>query len=96
MHVLFGTIDELPKMDSVTTTLRGMIPYLVVDPLVEAGQLSWFAASSLQVHGHELSIMFDADGAHYGGDAGLALWIDGLLAAHSPILRRLVLPLQTR
>jgi hypothetical protein len=70
-------------------------PRLVVEPLLEEGQLEWFCASSLLVYGREVAVTYERDGWRCGkaGVAGLALWLDGRLVAHAPSLRRLSVPL---
>ena len=74
---------------------RGVAPCLVVEPLIGAGQLAWFSASSVRVQGREVAVAFDADGTHFSEDgvAGLAVWLDGRLVAHAPTLQRLAVPL---
>ena len=77
------------------TPLPGAAPHLVVEPLVGAGQLEWFCASSVLVHGREVAVAFDPEGTRCGGEgaAGLALWLDGQLVRHAPALARLSVPL---
>ena len=67
---------------------------LIVEPLFVPGeQLSSFAAGGLRIRGQEVEVAFDVDGTRYGGSAGLAVWLDGRLAAHSPKLSRLAVRL---
>lgn len=76
---------------------------LVVQPLFGAGQLGWFAASGILVHGHEVEVEFlDASRAYSRtrnsmvstrGRPGLAVWVDGALAACAETLQRLEVPL---
>ncbi|MFI8090767.1 MGH1-like glycoside hydrolase domain-containing protein [Streptomyces sp. NPDC086080] len=36
-----------------------------------------FAVENLAYHGHNLSVLWDRDGRHYGHGAGLTVWLDG-------------------
>ncbi|MGJ3561868.1 discoidin domain-containing protein [Streptomyces sp. INA 01156] len=36
-----------------------------------------FAVENLPYHGHNLSVLFDRSGRHYGHGAGLSVWLDG-------------------
>lgn len=67
---------------------------LVVQPLFARGQLRWFRASRLRIRGHDVAVSWDETGEHFGGGAGLALWVDGEVAACTERLERLeaVLP----
>jgi hypothetical protein len=67
---------------------------LAVDPLLpadpgEPGWWPWFAIQDVPWHGHLLTLVFDADGTHYGRGAGLTLYVDGRVAARSDRLARL-------
>ena len=74
---------------------RQATPALVVEPLFAADQLSWFTASAVPIRGSTIDVAYDRDGTHKhgGGLAGLAVWVDGKMAAHAPTLGRLVVPL---
>ena len=63
---------------------------LVVEPLfMPMRQLKHFVAVGVRVHGHEVDVAFDVDGTRFGGAPGLAVWLDGRLAARTKTLRRL-------
>jgi len=61
---------------------------LVVNPLVPS---SWgyFALEDAPYHGHDVSVVWDGDGNHYGRGQGLTVWVDGRRAAHRADLGRL-------
>jgi len=65
---------------------------LVINPLVTAAELRWFACTGLLVRGSELAVRFDADGTYYGEGGGLMVWLNGSLVAHAHQLQRIVLP----
>ncbi|MEZ6038182.1 MAG: discoidin domain-containing protein [Planctomycetota bacterium] len=79
-------------VDLVVTGLVGLRPSaddrLVVDPLV-ADDWDWFALERLGYRGHEVAVRWDRTGARYGRGAGLRVFVDGRLVAHSPSLTRL-------
>ena len=66
---------------------------LVIEPLFSPTQIGHFAAVGVRVHGRDVDVAFDIDGTHYGGSPGLAVWLDGQLAAHMKTLGRLEVPL---
>eukprot|EP00929_Paragymnodinium_shiwhaense_P095082 TRINITY_DN56042_c0_g1_i1.p1 TRINITY_DN56042_c0_g1~~TRINITY_DN56042_c0_g1_i1.p1 ORF type:complete len:246 (+),score=14.70 TRINITY_DN56042_c0_g1_i1:73-738(+) len=72
-------------IDLVLTGLLGIRPQpdskIVVNPLVPLELLSHFAVDHIKYHGHNLSIIWDADGSHYGMGAGLKLVVDGVIVA---------------
>jgi hypothetical protein len=69
---------------------------LVVDPLVpvDSELVKWFAMRHIHVRRHVFDVVWDADGGRYGlGRAGLFVWRDGELVAHSATLAALSVPL---
>ncbi|MGL5930288.1 MAG: MGH1-like glycoside hydrolase domain-containing protein, partial [Dermatophilaceae bacterium] len=56
-----------------------------VDPQVAPGW-SHFAAENVPYHGANLSVVWDADGSHYGVGVGLSLWRDGVRIHSQPDL----------
>lgn len=54
---------------------------------------AWFHAAHVRVHGREVSVQYDADGTHFGGGTGIAVWLDGKLAASAATLEPLQIPL---
>ncbi|MFL5997269.1 MAG: MGH1-like glycoside hydrolase domain-containing protein [Streptomyces sp.] len=64
--VLSGLFGIRPQPDTTVT----------ISPLVP---LDWdhFAVENLPYHGHNLSVLFDRDGRHYGQGSGLTVWLDG-------------------
>ncbi|EOD68104.1 MGH1-like glycoside hydrolase domain-containing protein [Amycolatopsis vancoresmycina] len=74
--VLSGLLGLRPQSD---TTLR-------VQPLTPS---TWdhFAAENVPYHGHDVTVLWDRDGTHYGQGAGMRLYVDGRLVQRSPTLR---------
>lgn len=85
--------------DLVIGGLVGLVPRkddtIEVDPLVPTDgptgkpAWDWFCLDGVPYHGHEVTIVWDRDGTHYGRGAGLAIWVDGAGVARSPHLARL-------
>jgi len=79
--------------DLIVTGLVGIRPRsddrLVVKPLVSASEWPWFCLDQVPYHGHSLTVLWDADGSHYGRGSGLTLLVDGSIAGHRPTLGEL-------
>ncbi|MFC1408578.1 LamG-like jellyroll fold domain-containing protein [Streptacidiphilus sp. N1-12] len=82
-----STFDDL-----VLSGLLGLRPQsgndLRVQPLVPSG---WdhFAAENVPYHGHNITLLWDRDGTHYGQGKGMKVYVDGVLRSTSPTLRDL-------
>ncbi|MGW4517438.1 MGH1-like glycoside hydrolase domain-containing protein [Streptomyces sp. NPDC004393] len=80
-----STFDDL-----VLSGLLGLRPQaggnLRMQPLVPA---DWdhFAAENVPYHGHNITLLWDRDGTHYGQGPGMKIYIDGRLSRTSPTLR---------
>ena len=83
--VLSGVVGVQPGNDNTT---------VVINPLVPADVLQWWAADGVPACGHSLTVAFDSDGSHYHNGSGLKVWVDGVVKASSPTLSRLVVPLR--
>jgi len=90
--ILSGLIGIRPHADDV----------LEVDPLLSPLNSSehpirYFALDNLRYHGHDLTLIFDADGSRYHLGAGLSIFSDGQrLAGPAPLHRTILrLPLRT-
>ena len=76
--------------DLVLSGLIGLRPQtgntLEVRPLVPS---TWdhFAAENVPYHGHDVTVLWDRDGKHYGQGAGMRLYVDGRLVQSSATLR---------
>lgn len=76
--------------DLVLSGLIGLRPQagdtLEVKPLTPS---TWdhFAAENVPYHGHDVTVLWDRDGKHYGQGAGMRLYVDGRLVQRSPVLR---------
>jgi hypothetical protein len=67
----------------------------VVQPLADAS-IKWFALDNLAYHGHDVTVVWDPDGAKWGGVGGckgLCVFVDGKVAARSDTLARLTVTL---
>ncbi|MEU0796615.1 LamG-like jellyroll fold domain-containing protein [Amycolatopsis sp. NPDC005961] len=76
--------------DLVLSGLIGLRPQtgdtLAIRPLTPS---TWdhFAAENVPYHGHNVTVLWDRDGKHYGQGAGMNLYLDGKLVRHSATLR---------
>ncbi|MFJ7213081.1 MGH1-like glycoside hydrolase domain-containing protein [Amycolatopsis sp. NPDC098790] len=76
--------------DLVLSGLLGLRPKagttLDVRPLTPS---TWdhFAAENVPYHGHNVTVLWDRDGRHYGQGAGMRLYVDGRLVQRSATLR---------
>ena len=73
--------------DLIISGLMGVQPQLdgsiVIEPLLPEGEWDWFSLSRLHCAGKQISLVYDRTGKHYGGEAGLTVYVDGKKAAHS-------------
>ena len=99
-HYFHSGFDDL-----VISGLAGITPQpddsVVVDPLLPAkdrakDRLRWFAVQDVPYHGRSLSVVYDEDGRHYRGGAGLRVYVDGALAGSRPTLGKLVVPVAAK
>ena len=67
--------------DPLITGLIGLRPRadnrIVLQPLLPAGQWSYFAIDALPYHSHLLTVLWDETGKHYNRGKGMALLVDG-------------------
>jgi hypothetical protein len=76
--VIGGLVGLCPRLDEVVD----------VDPLLPHGAWSYFCLDRVRYHGHDLTILYDADGSRYRHGAGLRIHVDGREIAASPALTR--------
>lgn len=82
-----STFDDL-----VLSGLVGLRPQaggdLVLQPLAPS---SWdhFAAENVPYHGHNITVLWDRDGTHYGQGPGMRVYVDGQLSRTSATLRNM-------
>lgn len=74
--------------DNVITGLAGIRPddndkSLVINPLLEKGDLKYFMLENVCYRGHDITIIYDESGNHYGVGQGLMIYVDGILGASS-------------
>ncbi|MEX0332616.1 MAG: glycosyl hydrolase family 65 protein [Puniceicoccaceae bacterium] len=77
--LITGLIGLRPRADSI----------IEVDPLLPAGRWEWFRLENVSYRGHNLSIVWDADGQRYGLGPGMHLMVDGEKVASSSSLEPL-------
>lgn len=86
-HYFHSTFNDI-----VITGLIGLRPHLgrtlVINPLAPK---SWdyFCLENVPYHGHNLTILWDRTGDHYHHGAGLRVFQDGDLIAHSTTLQKI-------
>ncbi|HEY8301469.1 MAG TPA: LamG-like jellyroll fold domain-containing protein [Jatrophihabitans sp.] len=74
-------------VDLVLSGLLGLRPSsdntLAVHPLVPS---SWdhFVVENAPYHGHNVTVLYDRDGTHYGQGSGLRIYVDGALVKATP------------
>ena len=80
-------------VDLVITGLVGLRPRaddsLEVNPLAP-GKWDWFALDNVRYRGRDVMIVWDRNGTHYGGGAGLSLYVNGRRVARADSLGRLM------
>ena len=75
--VLSGVVGLQPRANGT----------LLVNPLVPAGVLPWWAVDGVAIHHKIVSALFDLDGSHYpDAPKGLTVLVDGVVAASVPTL----------
>jgi hypothetical protein len=78
--------------DLVISGLVGLRPQaddtLVVNPLVP-DDWDWFCLDQIRYHGHDLTIVWDRSGQHYGRGKGLQVLVDGRRVAAANGLQRI-------
>ena len=78
--------------DLVIAGLVGLVPRdddtLELHPLLPDDAWDWFCLEGVRYRGHDVTIIWDRDGSHYGRGAGLTAWVDGRRVAHAPTLAR--------
>jgi hypothetical protein len=64
---------------------------LRLQPLVPA---SWdhYAVENVPYHGHNVTVLWDRDGTHYGHGAGMRVYVDGTLVRSSPTVTAMTVP----
>lgn len=84
--------------DLVISGLCGLRPEdndqsVTVNPLIGTDNLSHFLLEDVTYRGHSITILYDKTGDRYDMGAGLFVYVDGKLAAHSDACERLTVPL---
>jgi hypothetical protein len=76
--VLSGLLGIRPRADGT----------LVINPLIP-DDWDWFAAEGVQVHGHDIDVIWDRDGSKYGLGAGLRVRVENRDVASRETMGRL-------
>ena len=68
----------------------------MLDPQADPATVSYFALDNVAYHGHNLTVAWDGNGSrgYKGCPKGLCVWVDGKLAAKSPVLSPLNITLE--
>lgn len=75
-HIISGLIGLQPRMDQT----------VLIDPLLPKHVWKYFCLEKLPYHGHDITVLYDLDGRHYGRGAGLRLLVNGREVAFRPTL----------
>ncbi|CAL8085948.1 unnamed protein product [Orchesella dallaii] len=81
-------------VDNVLGDLLGIVPQpnntFVINPLIPS---SWpyFIVENLLYHGHNITVLYDADGSKYNFTAGMKIFLNGVLAKSQSQLGRMTL-----
>ena len=67
---------------------------LVVNPLLEKGDLKYFMLENVSYRGHDITVIYNESGEHYGVGKGLTVYVDGKLGASSAKLTSLKVKLK--
>jgi hypothetical protein len=81
--------------DLIVTGLVGLRPSegqdLVVNPLVPSAKaMPYFCLENVPYHGHDITVLWDADGSRYHRGAGLSVYVDGVKRARLGKLGRVL------
>jgi hypothetical protein len=88
--VLSGLIGVRPRADEILE----LAPLLPTRSTAGARPIRYFALQKLAYHGHDISVVYDADGSRYRIGRGLFVFVDGKrVSGPGPLARtRIVLP----
>ncbi len=89
--VLSGLLGIRPHMDEVFE-LHPLLPL----PHTSEPPIRYFALQHLRYHGHDLTILYDADGSRYGRGAGVTIFSDGMRLVSAAPLGRIRIPLKSK
>lgn len=83
--------------DLMITGICGIQPQadnsLIVNPLIPEGQWTYFCLDNVRYHGHNITVIYDADGQRYHHGKGLIVLVDGVKKAQSEKLQKLIVKL---
>lgn len=85
-------------IDLVITGLIGLEPMasdsVEVNPLIP-DEWDYFALDNVAYHGNKLSVVWDKSGTKYKKSKGLSVWVNGKMIAHSPVIKKMIIPVQS-
>ena len=64
---------------------------LKLEPLTPASWDHW-AVENAPYHGHNVTVLWDADGTHYASGTGMRVYVDGLLVRTSATVTAMTVP----
>ena len=82
-------------VDIIISGLFGILPQLsgvVIDPLFQNNNLSYFAIDHVLCKGKIISILFDRSGDRYNKGKGFIVFVNGQVVSHTTDVTRVVLP----
>jgi hypothetical protein len=71
--ILSGLIGIRPRADEILE----INPLLPVETTPRTPPIRYFAVQGVLYHGHDVTVIFDADGSRYGKGRGLSIFVDG-------------------
>jgi hypothetical protein len=71
--IINGLIGVRPRSDETLD----IAPLIASDPQAEGRRIRYFALQNLAYHGHDIGIIYDAEGSRYGAGRGLSVFVDG-------------------
>lgn len=84
--------------DLIITGLVGIRPreddILEVNPLVPEGLWDWFCLDGTGYRGHDITVLWDSDGRHYGKGRGFIIYVDGDIAAKTDTITDIQIPIK--
>ncbi|CAL8144772.1 unnamed protein product [Orchesella dallaii] len=83
-------------VDNVLGDLLGIVPqpdnFFVIIPLIPS-TWSYFIVEDLLYHGHNITVLYDADGSRYNTTPGIKVFLNGELVGAKPTLDRMQISL---
>ena len=71
--IINGLIGVRPRSDETLD----IAPLIALDLPADDRRIRYFALQNLAYHGHDIGIVYDAEGSRYGAGRGLSVFVDG-------------------